>query len=107
TEYVSELEDRVIDYARNNADELFSEKVKTYQCEGGAISSRKQPEQVGFVNADDDDESVATRIIEQADLLPEFDRLRAEFANVFPFLRIRLSLDRQGMVAAFRDRTLL
>lgn len=106
-DYLNTLRDRVCDYARNHEDELFTDKVRTHKTEAGSVSSRKQPEAVGFIDPNDDDETIAKRIIEQADLLPEFDRLRAEFANAFPFIRVRLSLDRASIVASYRDRTLL
>ncbi|WP_437227528.1 hypothetical protein SH661x_000413 [Planctomicrobium sp. SH661] len=105
-EYANRLEKAVCDFARDHKDEMFAPKRGTWKCEAGSITTKTQPEKVSFVDPNTTDDEIIDRIIKASDLLPEFDRIRAEFAEAFPYLRISLELDKAGILKAFQAKQL-
>ncbi|WP_437224994.1 hypothetical protein SH661x_003872 [Planctomicrobium sp. SH661] len=105
-EYANRLEKAVCDFARDHHDDLFTDKRKTWKSDAGSLTTKSQPEKVAFVDPNTTEDEIIDRIIEASDILPEFDRIRAEFAEAFPYIRICLELDKAGILKAFQAKQL-
>lgn len=104
--YEKQLDTAIIAYGHEHEKRLFPADARTQMFPAGSVGARLSPFKVGFIDPSATDEVVINQIIETSDLLPELDRIRAEFHECFPYLAIDVSLDRAGILNAVEAKTI-
>lgn len=103
--YAEQLEAALIDHARDQ--DLCPESQRTWQepQQLGAISARQSPEKVMLLQ-EEDEAALVERLLQELEILPQFERLFARNPRFRQFLRIEIKLNKTGILQQHKERLL-